>query len=121
MSNLINGETCFPQDNCGFIKISFDQEMMKDWENEFHQDCIALKNEEFGFGVWMAEDNTAGVYGNSILSKMAISHYWDQNADEIEQALQNAKTIEEVIDVANSVIIGTILNILPVAHEDTAC
>lgn len=100
------------------IQIIVDQEMIEALENEFHVNCMALKNEVFGFGVWFTQSGIQGVYGDDSMRKAAISLYWDENAESIAQAFDSAETLDDAIDAANAVILGTIMDIL---NTEMAC
>ena len=106
----------------GYTKISIveDREMIENLENEYHQHCMALKNEELGFGVWFTEECNAGVYGEDDFAVEVACRYWDEYAEEIYRAFADAETVDDAIDAANKVIIGTSITILRIVYETQA-
>lgn len=105
------------------VLIHADDEMNEFLQREYNtEQCIALKNDDYGFGVWCIVNDRIlfGVYGDDILSKTAISLYWDKNSDEINKAIDDVKTIEECIQTANAVILGTIIDIEKAAKTSNA-
>ena len=111
-NNSFNPESIFNNDDSIGISIFTDIEMIEELEKEFNVNCMALKNEMFGFGVWFTENGMYGVYGDTSEKKELISLYWDDNEEQIIQAFDDAETLEEAIEAANAVIIGVICGIV---------
>ena len=109
---MMNYDDAMNNDEPFAIQIVVDKEMIEGLENFFNTECMALKNEEAGFGVWFTQNGMRGVYGINSLRNAAISLYWDKNAEAINQAFDSAKTLDEAINAANAVILGTITDIL---------
>ncbi|MBR6185351.1 MAG: hypothetical protein IKI05_01550 [Bacteroidaceae bacterium] len=103
----------------GYTKISIveDREMIKALENEYQQHCMALKNEELGFGVWFTEELKAGIYGDDDFSVKVADLYWNEYAEEIFHAFDDAETLDDAIDAANKVILGASITILRMIYE----
>lgn len=112
MENTMDNNTVTDDFELLLISIKIDEEKMMEVEEEMNKKSICLKNEEFGIGVVITEDNDVGVYGDDDMRRAAISFYWDENAEQIEQAFIEAKDVEEQIKTANAVILGTIIEIM---------
>ena len=121
MNTMMNYDEAMNNNENFAVEIIVDNEMIKALENKFHVNCMALKNEIFGFGVWFTQSGIQGVYGDDSMRKAAISLYWDENAESIGQAFDSANTLDEAIEAANAVILGTIIDILNTPDESEAC
>ena len=75
---------------------------------EYNTECVAVKNDEFGFGIWFTKSGLIGIYGDSEASKAFISKYYDKHQKEIEKAFKRAKDISEMITIVQKVIASTI-------------
>ena len=103
----------------GYTKISIveDREMIEALENEYQQHCMALKNEELGFGVRFTEEREAGIYGDDDFSVEVAHLYCNEYAEEIYHAFDDAETLDDAIEAANKVILGVSITILRMVYE----
>ncbi len=115
---MMNSNNTSTENNPFIVEISFDKEMSEGLEKHFNQHCMALKNEDFGIGVWFNEDMTFGVYGNDDYCRAVISCYWDKNKESIEQAICAAKSLDELVVIAKVVILSTIVDMLETAEDN---
>lgn len=121
MNTIMNCNPISTENNPFTVCISVDNEAIEHLENEFHEQVMALKSEEFGFGVWFTDSGNYGVYGDDEMRTAAIFNYCDNYAEQIEKAFEDAETLDEAIMAANTVILGTIIDILATPDESEAC
>ena len=94
------------------VTIRFDWDFAEHLKEEYGEEFIAFKNDSFGIGVYFTESGTFGVYGDDDFREMAISSYWDENEEDITQAIADAETIDDVISAFHAVILGCIADIM---------
>ena len=94
------------------VCICLDEEESERLSMDLGESVIAYKNKTFGIGIYISESLSVGVYGDDFLRSMAISAYWDENEEEISNAIAEAETMDALISAAHAVILGCIADIM---------
>ena len=92
------------------ITIRLDSKHSKAIEKKAHQECVALWEGKMGYGIWFTQDHTVAVYAKDSAHKNVLSHFWDcveEISDgAIEKALEDAASMNDVIDIAASILLA---------------
>lgn len=102
--------------SCWVIKVAFDGEMCEALNEEYGKEFLAFKNEEFGMGVFASEDAEFGVYGDDLVSKLAINAYWDTHEEQIKEALSSVTSMDELCGALSGIVVECIMDILRTAN-----
>ena len=112
VNNTMNQDNDFDTMSPFCVRIFNDTKMAKALEDHYGKEFIAFKSPEFGFGVFVANDLTSGVYADDSLRKAAISVYWDLNHEAIKEALNEAECVDDVCEIMHEILLGCITDIM---------
>lgn len=97
------------------ITVVIDRNLARQYSKRHDKKCIALKEKNLGYGVFLAEDGETGVYGSNPIARKFLSMFWDENEEEILKHLNelyNAGDVEELVKFGIAIIYTATMNIL---------
>ena len=77
------------------ITNEYDEKTSKELEEKHGKAFFAVKNEEYGIGVFISEDGEFGVYGDNQISYTVICAYVERNEKQVEE-LDYIENIDEL-------------------------
>lgn len=84
-----------------FVKLCVDLEKVRELEEEYHSDnAVAIKSEDFGFGVWFGEKNGIRLYAKCNMGNAFFGLYWlvehEAMKGIVEQKIEKAKSKQDL-------------------------
>lgn len=78
--------------------------------SQLDEECIALKDETMGYGIYFTKDGTWGVYGDNPYLEELLRTYWNATTEETEIHLKHGKTKENLVRTGIIKLVACTLN-----------
>ena len=86
------------------IIVMVDDEFMSDYYRIHHQECVAVRERDFGFGLFITE-NELRAYGPDPEHVKMFETYLNYMSIKIQMALSNLNNISEAVDIMTYIIV----------------